>query len=290
MAKKLGNYPATSILITIITALFMVGLFLLFALHANALTNILQNNIEIQIYLEKDLDETARKQLFQTLSIQPFVEVQNNKPRIHFISKEDAAKKMMEDTGENFIESLGMNPLRDVFSINIKSEFYAKEKLTPIRKQLEATTGVYEVVYSESVIDKINQNLSTIGFVTMFFVLILFVIAYILLNNAIKLGLFSQRLLIRSMQLVGATDFFIKKPFLWRATLQGFFGSIVACLLLTALLLYLNTQIEELKSIQNYWLIAILYTFLIIIGTFICFLSAYRSVNRYLKMTLDELY
>lgn len=290
MAKKLGNYPAISVLVTITTALFMVGLFSLFALHANALTNILQDNIEIQIYLEKDVDEKSRQQLHQTLANQSFVEIQNNKPRIRFISKEEAAKKMMEDTGENFIESLGTNPLRDVLSVNIKREFYAKEKLIPIRKQLEATTGVYEVVYAESVIDKINENLSTIGFIIGSFVIILLIIAYILLNNAIKLGLFSQRLLIRSMQLVGATDFFIKKPFLWRAALQGFFGSVLACLLLTALLLYINTQIKELQNIQNYWFIATLYLSMIVLGTSICLSSAYTSVNRYLKMTLDELY
>lgn len=290
MAKKLGNYPAISVLITITTALFMVGLFSLFALHATALTNILQDNIEIHVYLEKDVDESSRHQLHQTLANQSFVEVQDNKPRIRFISKEDAAKKMMEDTGENFIESLGTNPLRDVFSVNIKREFYAKEKLLPIRKQLEATTGVYEVVYAESVIDKINENLSTIGFVIFSFVVILLIITYILLNNAIKLGLFSQRLLIRSMQLVGATDFFIKKPFLWRAAWQGFLGSVLACLLLTASLLYINTQIKELQNIQNYWLIAILYLSLIMLGTSICLSSAYSSVNRYLKMTLNELY
>jgi len=290
MAKKLGNYPATSVLVTISTALFMVGLFLLFALHATALTNVLQENIEIQIYLEKDLDKAAQEQILQTLESQPFVEVQDGKARIQFISKDEAAKKMMEDTGENFIESLGMNPLRDVFSVNIKRDYYSKEKLTPIRKQLEATTGVYEVVYAESLIEKIHQNLTTLGFIIISFVFILLLITYILLNNAIKLGLFSQRLLIRSMQLVGATDSFIKKPFLWRAALQGFFGSLIACFLLSALLFYLNTQIKELQSIQNYWFIAALYITLVGIGTFICLSSAYLAVNRYLKMTLDELY
>lgn len=290
MAKKLGNYPATSVLITISTALFMVGLFLLFAIHATALTNALQENIEIQIYLEKDLDETTQKQLAQTLANQPFVEVQNGKPLIKFISKDDAAQKMIEETGENFIESLGTNPLRDVFSVNIKRAYYSKEKLTPIRKQLEATTGIYEVVYAESVIEKIHQNIAALGLIISSFVVILLIIAYILLNNAIKLGLFSQRLLIRSMQLVGATDAFIKKPFLQRAALQGFFGSLIACFLLSALLFYINAQIKELQSIQNYWLIALLYIGLLSVGTFICFSSAWVAVNRYLKMTLDELY
>ncbi len=288
--KQLGSYPATSVLITVTTALFMVGLFALFALHAQMLTNALQENIEIQVYLEKDLTENTKNQLRQSLEKQEFTEVIADKPRVKFQSRDDAAKQLMKDTGEDFVESLGINPLRDVFVINIKREFYVKEKLTQIRKTLEATTGVYEVVYSESMIEKINQNLTMIGSFVAFFVFILLIIIVVLLNSAIKLALFSQRLLIRSMQLVGATAFFIKKPFLWRAAWQGFLGGLLACTLLGGLLFLLNMEIKELQSIQSYWSIGLLFFGLIFLGVIICLSSAYTATNRYLDMTLDELY
>jgi cell division transport system permease protein len=288
--KKLGSYPTTSVLITVTTALFMVGLFALFALQAHTLTNTLHENIEIQVYLEKDIDENNKQQIKKMLDNQPFIEVIKDKPRVKFISKDTAAKQLMKDTGENFVESLGINPLRDVFVLNIKQEFYVKEKLTQIRKTLEATTGVYEVVYSESMIEKINQNLTTIGSFIALFVAILLVIIIVLLNNAIKLALFSQRLLIRSMQLVGATSSFIKKPFLWRAAWQGFLGGLLACVLLTGLLAYLNMEIRELQNIQDYVQIGLLFFCLIFLGVIICLSSAYSAVSRYLEMSLDELY
>jgi cell division transport system permease protein len=288
--KKIGSYPTASVLITVATALFMVGLFALLALHATTLTDILQKNIEIQVYLERDIDEASRNQILESLSQQEFVEYEGKQARIRFLSKEQAAQKLMEETGENFIESLGTNPLRDTYLVNIKRDYYNKEKLTQIRKKLEATSGIYEVVYSESMIEKINQNLSTIGGIIIIFVIILIITVFILLNNAIKLALFSQRFLIRSMQLVGATDLFIKKPYLKRAAWQGLLGGLVACILLSILLLYLNVQIPELKTVQSYLSIVILFVGLILIGIFICLASAYFSANRYLNTSLDELY
>lgn len=289
-AKQLGSYPTTSVLITITAALFMVGLFALFAIHATALTKLLQENIEIQVYLDKDVNEENQKQIIETLAKQDFVKVQDNKPRVRFLSKEEAAKKLIEDMGEDFVASLGANPLRDVLIINIKSEYSTKEKLLEIRNQLEGFAGIFEVVYAEIAIEKINENLTSIGTFAVGFAVLLFLISFFLLNNAIKLALYSQRMLIRSMQLVGATHYFIKKPFLWRAGWQGLIGGIISCLLLSGLLGYLNTQIKELANIQNLWLIGLLFLFLTAIGTVICLLSAYFAVNRYLNMTLDELY
>jgi cell division transport system permease protein len=180
--------------------------------------------------------------------------------------------------------------LRDAYLVNIKRSYYSKEKLNQVRKNLEAIAGIYEVVYSESVIEKINQNLNTIGLLIMLFAVILISIVVLLLHNAIKLALFSQRFLIRSMQLVGATDSFIKKPFLKRAAFQGFLGGLVACLLLIGLLYFLNLQLKELKMVQSYLKISILFSFLLIMGTLVCYLSAYFATNRYLRMSLDDLY
>ncbi|SFF42661.1 cell division protein FtsX [Thermoflexibacter ruber] len=290
--KKLGSYPTASVLITITTALFMIGAFGLFAIHTTTLVDILQRNVEIQVYLERDIDSVSQSQIFENLSKQDFVEIdrEGQKPLIKFLSKEAAAKKLAEDIGENFIESLGANPLRDAYLVNIKRNYYSKEKLNQISKQLEAIAGIYEVVYSESVIEKINQNLNTIGLLIMLFASILICVVVLLLHNAIKLALFSQRFLIRSMQLVGATDSFIKKPFLKRAASQGFLGGLIACLLLVVLLYFFNLYLKELKIVQSYLKISFLFSFLLIVGTSICYLSAYFATNRYLRMSLDNLY
>jgi cell division transport system permease protein len=288
-AKKLGSYPTASVFITITAALFMVGLFALFALHATALTKLLQENIEIQVYLDKDIDEKAQAEILQTLAKQDFIKIENNQPKVRFLSKEEAAKKLIADMGEDFVTSLGTNPLRDVLIINIKSEYSSKEKLLGIRSQLESYNGIFEVVYAEVAIEKINENLTSIGSFAVGFAVLLFLITFFLLNNAIKLALYSQRMLIRSMQLVGATHFFIVKPFLWRAGVQGFAGGTVACGLLSALLFYVNSQFAEMAAIQNLWLVALLFVLLVALGTFICLLSAYTAVNRYLNMSLDQL-
>tara|TARA_R110000823_G_scaffold295431_3_gene414762 strand:+ start:45813 stop:46712 length:900 start_codon:yes stop_codon:yes gene_type:complete len=288
--KKVGSYQYGSVIFSVALALFVVGLFGMLLLHTNRLTSVIQENIEIQVYLNKNTSENQRNRIQREISTSPYVLKKEEKPQITFISKEDAAKQFVNDTGEDFSEFLGDNPLRDALVVNIAPEFQTNAKLDSIGNKIEAISGVYEVTFVESLVDSINKNLRNIGLILLGFATILLIVVVMLINNTIKLALFSQRFLIRSMQLVGATSSFIKKPFLKRALFHGAIAGVISALLLYGLLQFANTKIERLVELQQEVFILALYGLLIILGSFIAFISTYRAMNKYLKMSLDELY
>jgi len=288
--KKLGNYPFLSVIFSISISLFVIGLFGLLLMYGNGLTNLIRENIEIQVFLNKQIPGNERIKISKTLSSKEYVLLKEDIPQITLITKENAAAEFIEETGEDFIEFIGENPLRDALIIRIKPEYHTTEKMAKIKKEIESERGVFEVAYVENLVESINSNLAKVGALLAGFVALLITIVAILINNTIKLALFSQRFLIRSMQLVGATDSFIKTPFLLRAINYGFLSGAVASILLFALMRYASNRIEDLKLLQDNQQLLFLMALLLLLGILIGFTSTYRAINKYLKMSLDDLY
>ncbi|MBA9077865.1 MULTISPECIES: cell division protein FtsX [Rufibacter] len=288
--KKLGNYPHTMVIFSITLALFVIGLFGLLLIHAGKLSNLVKENMEVQVYLDRDLTPLEIEKLKKTLARKEYIAYQEGKAQVTFFSKEDGAREFIEDSGEDFLTFLGENPLRDAFILRINPEFATSAQLKKIKHDLQNTVGVYEVEYVESLIDSINQNLRRLSIVLLSFAGILVLVVIILINNTIKLALFSQRFLIRSMQLVGATSFFIQRPFLNRAVFQGIISGLLASLLLFALLQYAYHEISELYVLRDERQMVILMAALLVLGGLLGFFSSYRSVKKYLRASLDDLY
>jgi cell division transport system permease protein len=277
--KKLGSYPYFSVVFSNTIALFVIGLFALLLLQSRRLTQLIRNNIEINI-----------SRLRNILSNSDYILEDNGNPQIRFISDEEAAQKFMVDTGEDFTEFLGDNPLRNALIIRIKPEFQEIEKLDEIKRNIERLQGVYEVVYMESLISSINKNTAKISIILAGIMVVMVVIVLVLINNTIKLALFSQRFLIRSMQLVGARPSFIQWPFLRRSIIHGLISGIIASVVLYNILIYANEKIDGLAELQNDLELIIVFITISVLGGVIAFFSTYRSVKKYLKMSLDELY
>ncbi|MBC6990424.1 MULTISPECIES: cell division protein FtsX [Hymenobacter] len=288
--KKLGSYPHTMVVFSITLALLIIGLFGLLLIHAHKLSNLVKENIEMQVYLERNLPETQLLRLQQDFAHKPYIAYKDNQPQVRFLSKEEGAKQFVDQTGEEFQQFLGDNPLRDAYLLKINAEYADSVSLPRIRQEISAEPGVFEVQYVESLITQINQNLRRISLVLLGFAVVLTFVVVVLINNTIKLALFSQRFLIRSMQLVGATSLFIQRPFLRRATWQGFVSGALAALLLLALLQYAYLQVDELRLLRDDRLIGGLMLVMIVLGCGIGFLSSYRAVRKYLGMSLDDLY
>lgn len=288
--KKLGSYPSVSVIFSITLSLFVIGLFGLLFLHANRLSEIVKENIEIQVFLNKDISQNQKIQVLKTLSSKDYVFKVNDDAQISFISKEEAEKQFIEDTGEDFKEFLGENPLRDAYVIKIAPEFQDKAKLKIVKKEIEELSGVFEVVYMENLVDSINKNLAKLGLILLGFAVILMIVVVILINNTIKLALFSQRFLIRSMQLVGAKASFIQKPFLLRSGFNGILSGLLASGILYGLTKYAYSKIEDLYLLQEVDKVVMLFGGLLLIGALIGLLSTYRAIRKYLRMSLDELY
>ncbi len=288
--KKLGSYPYLSVVFSITLALFVIGLFGLLLLHSQKLTSMIRNNIEVQIYLDKYISENNIMRLRNILINSDYIAKNEDDPQIRFISKEEAAEQFISETGEDFNDFLGDNPLRDAFVIRIKPEFQSNKSLGQIQASIEKLQGVYEVTYLESLVSSINENATKIGLVLIGFAMLMLVVIVVLINNTIKLALFSQRFLIRSMQLIGAKSSFIQWPFLRRSIWHGILSGILASALLFSILNYANRKIEGLAELQDNIEIFSLFVIIVFIGALIGFISTYRSVKKYLKLSLDELY
>jgi cell division transport system permease protein len=288
--KKLGSYPYFSVVFSNTIALFVIGLFALLLLQSRKLTEVIRNNIEIQIYLDKQISESNITRLRNILSNSDYILKENETPQIRFISDEEAAQQFIIDTGEDFTEFLGDNPLRDAFVIKIKPEYQDVNSLDDIKKNIERLQGVYEVIYLESLITSINKNTAKISIILIGITVVLLLIVLVLINNTIKLALFSQRFLIRSMQLVGAKSSFIQWPFLKRSLFHGFISGVFASVVLYNILLYANKKIDGLSGLQSNLELILVFISISILGSAIGFLSTFRSVRKYLKMSLDELY
>jgi cell division transport system permease protein len=288
--KKLGNYPHTMVIFSITLALFVIGLFGLLLIHASKLSNLVKESLEVQVYLDRNLTEPQLAALRSTFSKKEYIAYKGKEAQVRFFSKEEGAKEFIEETGEDFLGFLGENPLRDAYILKINPEFADSQHLKKIKADLQEVPGVFEVQYVESLIESINNNLRKLSIILLSFAGILILAAVILINNTIKLALFSQRFLIRSMQLVGATSFFIQRPFLNRATFQGIISGLLAALLLLALLQYTYYQINELYVLRDEFQIGILFLGLVVLGSVLGFFSSYHSVRKYLGMSLDELY
>ncbi|MBC8154299.1 MAG: ABC transporter permease, partial [Bacteroidetes bacterium] len=209
--KKVGKYPSGMILFSLTLALFLIGFCGLLAIQSKRLVTYIRENNEVRVFLDKDLDSSAIKSLYKTVAERPYVLMTDGNPQIQFVSKDEAAKEFIAETKEDFRQILDPdeNPLRDSYRIKLRESYFEEAKLQSVKSDLEQVDGVFEVAYQENLVDSINRNITRIYLVMSAFALILLVIIVVLMNNTIRLALYSQRLLIRSMQLVGATNGFI---------------------------------------------------------------------------------
>jgi cell division transport system permease protein len=287
---RLGSYKFGSVLFSITLSLLMMGLFGVIAIQAKKLTTIIRENIEVQVFLNKEMDQSAIDRLIRQIETKSYVRQKENGVNLNFTSKEEAAKVFLDEVGEDFTQFLDDNPLRDSFTFSIEETYQTPEKIQDIVAELQNIPGIFEVTYMQDMVSSINDNLLKVGIVLGTLILILLVTVVILISNTIKLALFSQRFLIRSMQLVGATKGFIRKPFLWRAFLYGALGGIFASGIIFSLLEYGKNFIEGLQLLYDLELLALLFGSLIVLGALMSWLSTFRSINKYLNMSLDELY
>jgi len=288
--RRLGSYPFISVVFSITLALFVMGLFGLLFIHSHKLSQYIREQMEVQVYLDSQLSERQIIGIQKTLASKEFTLLKENEPQLVFVSKDQALENFTLEAGENPEEFLGHNPLRDAYLIKLKPEYLDSLNLSRVKSEIESISGVFEVSYLDNIISEINQNTTKIGLVLIGFFVLLLLTVIILINNTIKLALFSQRFLIRSMQLVGATGLFIQKPFLWRSVGHGLLAGTLASALLFVLLEYALFQIPDLKVISDTGKVLILFAGLIFMGAAIGFFSTLRAIRKYLKMSLDELY
>jgi cell division transport system permease protein len=288
--RNLGSYPGILITISLTVALFLIGFSGWIALSSKELIKYVKQNIEVQAYLEKDLDSTQISAIKHKIEAMGIAEITDGKAQVMLISKEKAAEIFYKDTKEDYKAVLGENPFRDSFTIKLKEEKISEAQLKNIKTEIEKLIGVFEVEYAKDFLKGIITNVNKVYKILALIVFIFFVATILLINNTIKLALYSQRFIIRTMQLVGATDFFIQKPFLIKGIVQGVIASLISILLIFLTKNLATSQIDGLALIQNDAALYVLFVILLILGPVIGLLSTYQSIIRYHKMDLDKLY
>jgi len=287
--KNLGGYPATGVVVSITLALFVVGLFGLLLIYSQQLEKQVRQNIKMQVYLKSNVSETQRTEIKNKLLALEYISKDSEEP-IAFVSREQAAEKFIAETGEDFTSFLGENPLRDAYLIGIDRKYHNRPKMDSIKAEIQNMNGVYQVFYVEGLIEAVNENVTKIAMVLAGLILILLVTVALLINNTLRIALFSQRFLIRSMQLVGAKRWFIQRPFLARAAGYGLLSGLVASAIIWLLSDYAQQKVADLRILHDQEQFLMLVGILLVIGVLVAVLSTYFSIHKYLRMSLEELY
>lgn len=284
MARKTLRTSYISTVVSITLVLFMIGTLGVLVLHARKISNYVKENIQLSVMLLPDAKDQDINLLMKMLEGSEFVKSAT------YVTKEEAAASLKEDLGEDFVEFLGYNPLLSSIDVKLKAEHADLETVNSLKSQIGASASVKEVYFQQSLIDMINKNIRTFGIVILGFSALLFFIAAALINNTIRLSLYSRRLLIKSMKLVGATRGFIRKPFLWSGIMQGLLGALFANFLLAGLLYFASKEIPDMAAISDFQMILTLMVGVVIAGVFISGISTFFAVNKYLNRNTQDLY
>jgi cell division transport system permease protein len=271
-------------IVSITLVLTMLGLLALTIVHAKKLSDYVKENIGFRVYLKEDAPVEDIIMLQKRLDASNFVKSSQ------YISPEEAARELTKDLGEDFVDFLGYNPLPPSIDLRVRAGYANVDSLEVIEGLLMKEVVVKEVFYQKSLVQMINKNIRRISFVLLGFSGLLLLIAMALINNTIRLSVYSKRFIIRTMKLVGATRRFIGRPFIIRGVMQGLYSAILAIILLSTILYFLMQQIPELVSLFDLYLYLAVFGMVITTGMFLAWVSTYFAVRKYIKMKEDELY
>jgi cell division transport system permease protein len=281
--RKIRTNHAT-IVISITLVLFLLGLLGMIVLHARKLSDYVKENIGFSIIIREGVKESAIFQLKKKLDTEPWVK------SAEYITREKAAENFSEELGEDFVGFLGFNPLLPSIDLRMKAEYANPDSVRKIETILLSNEEVKEVDYHRPLVDQINTNVNRISMVLLGFSAVLLLISVALINNTIRLAVYSKRFLLRSMLLVGATKGFIQRPFLWKGFAQGFVSGLLAIGMLMGVMFLALQELPELVEIQDFILLGILFGAVIVLGVLISWLSTYFAVRRFMRMKRDLLY
>jgi cell division transport system permease protein len=273
-----------TLVISVSLVLFLLGVLGLVLINARELSDYLRESISFSIWLDDVAKEPDIRMLQKDLDAKPYVK------STEYVSKDAAAVKMKNELGEDFISFLGDNPLPPSIDVYLYAGYTNPDSVAKIEKYVREYPFVKEVRYSESLLILINENVKKISLFLLVISTFLFLIALTIINNTIRLSIYSRRFLIRTMQLVGATRAFIRKPFLIQSAIHGLLAALVAMSLLMGLLYLIEKEFFLMFSFESTYLLILLGVSLIVTGVLINIVSTFFSVNRYLSISEDKLY
>lgn len=277
-----GSYFVSTLSIALV--LVVIGILVFILLNARLISDQVKQSIGFSIIVKDNVNEADVKKMQKILDTKPFV------ASSFFISKADAARAFKEELGEDFEQVLGYNPLLPSVEIKLNPLYANNDSLLVIEKSLLNNEIIQEVSYQKSLVHIINENVRKISLILLIAGIALLLISFTLIRNTIHLSVYSQRFLIKTMQLVGAKPFFICKPFIQNGMWFGFFGSMIANLILLVAIFFLQKEIGGVVNLMNKELLIVMVAVVILAGILLSLVSAWMSVTRYLNKDMNDLY
>jgi len=273
-----------TLVVSVSMVLFLLGILGVVLINAKGLSDYFRESLSFWVMLDDDAREADIRLLQKDLDAKTYVK------STEYVSKDEAAAKMKEELGEDFISFLGDNPLPPSIDVYLVSNYTSPDSVAKIEKYILEYPFVKEVYYQESLLYLINENVNKISVFLLVISLFLFLIALTIINNTIRLSIYSKRFLIRTMQLVGATRSFIRRPFLINSAFHGFLAALISMILLMGLLYMIEKEFFMMFTFESTNLLILLGLAIIITGILINIVSTWFSVNRYLSISEDKLY
>ncbi|MDX1272651.1 permease-like cell division protein FtsX [Bizionia paragorgiae] len=273
-----------SVALSIALVLFLLGLLGLLVINAKKVADHFKEQVTMTIYLKDTAKDVEIKQLEKSLAMADYVKSTD------FVSKEQAAESMKAESGEDFMEFLGINPLKNSIDVHLKADFVTSEKLDVISKEALSKNFVDDVNYDNDLVNLMNDNVKKISFWILLISGLFTLIAVLLINSSIRLAVYSKRFTIKTMQMVGATKRFIRRPFIWRSVKLGIVGAIIALIGMAVVLYYVDKMFPELTLLNNPVLLAGLFGFVFALGILITWISTFFATQRFLNLNTDRLY
>jgi cell division transport system permease protein len=264
--------------------LFLLGLLGWIVINANKLGQNFKENVEVQVYVRENVSPKDSATLVEYIASQPYVK------SYKYMTKELAKQQFMAEGNKDWGTVLDKNPLPASVDFNIRSEYANTDSLTKIRTALSQNIAVSEVQYNQSLVSNLNNIINKVSLILLAVAIVISVLVIILIDNTIRLAMFSNRFLIKTMQMVGATRWFIAKPMDVRAIINGALSGIIAVGGILAVIIVSEKWLPEIKALRDYTLLSGMFLVIILLGISISFVSTHRSVLKYLKMKLDDLY
>lgn len=280
--KLISSY--FSVVISIALVLFLLGCLGLLVLNAKKVADHFKEQVVVTIFLNDSAKEVEINQLQKSLAMAEYTK------KTVYVSKEEAAEFMKADTGEDFMDFVGYNPLQNNIEVYLKADYVTNETLDGITEELANKQFIEDIRYDNDLVELTNDNVKKITFWVLIVSALFTVIAVLLINSSIRLAVYSKRFIIKTMQMVGATKAFIRRPFVFKSVQLGVIGAIVALIGMALVLYYLNRTFPDLGFVQNPVLLAILFAGIFILGIIITWISTFIATQRFLNLKTDQLY
>ena len=273
-----------SVIVSITLVLFLLGFFGFLVFSTKKLANHFKEQVTVTILIKDEAKSADIAQLQKTLSVASFVK------SLRFISKDEAAETFSKDIGEDFVSFIGTNPLQNVIDLSLKADYAEPDRMAEIKRELEQNSFVSEVVYDQSLVALIHENVNRIGLITLVFSALFTFVSVLLINASIRLSIYSKRFIIKTMQLVGATRSFIRRPFIRTNVRLGILSAFLAILLFYGALLAIVKSYPEFSVLLDNTVLCIVFIGILAMGILISWLSTYFATQRFLNLNTNDLY